>query len=183
MDKLNEIYNINPLLFKNNTDFDKKVGSPIYGEITKVGATNLINYFGKHFNNEAIFYDLGCGIGKFVAHVGILGVKKSVGIEYSKERYKGCCHIKNTYCSGLNNIQFYNKSYLEHDFSDATIIYIDNTCVSKEANKILYDKVPIGCLFLFKSKLRLNTKEHIFFENDLVERTYKQKEICYIIKE
>ena len=185
MGKLDDIYSISPYRnFVNRTYFDeKKVGSPIYGEITQFGANNLINYFREHFNNGAIFYDLGCGIGKLVAHVGTMGIKKSIGIEYSKERYKGCCHIKNTYCSELKNIEFYNKSYFEHDFSDATIIYIDNTCCSKETNKILYDKVPKGCLFLFKSKYKLYPKEEILFEKDLVERTYKQNSIYWLIKE
>ena len=153
MNKLDEIYAVSAYKnFNNKTEFNlNTIGSPIYGEATKQGIMNLLNHFKDYFNSETVFYDLGCGIGKIVTHVGLTNVKKSVGIEYSKERYEGCCYIKNTYCSNQNNIEFYNKSYLEHDFSDATVIYIDNTCCTKEVNKKLYERVPKNCLYIVKS--------------------------------
>jgi hypothetical protein len=188
MDCLNQIYDVSAYnKFSNKTIFTSDIGSAVYGEATKEGIENLLKYFKNHFNKETVFYDLGCGLGKIVAHIGLMNVKKSVGIEYSKERYEGCCYIKDTCCPDYNNIEYYNKSYLDYDFSDATVIYIDNTCCSEKVNKILYDKVPKNCLYIFKSKYKLLNnnlvKEKVQYEENLVNRTYGQNEIAWLVKQ
>ena len=184
MSLLDQIYKVScyDKDFKNKTIFVNNIGSPIYGEITQEGTNSLINYFKEHFNENAIFYDLGCGLGKMVFHIGLLDIKKSVGIEYSKERYNGCKYIQTNYCPTNKNIEFYNKSFLEHDFSDATIIYIDNTCFNETVNMEIYNKIPKGCLFIFK-RIITGVIENVKFEQNLVKRTYNQRQINWLIKE
>ena len=70
----------------------------VYGEITKVGGDGIVNHFKEHFNEDTVFYDLGCGTGKLVAHIGLqYNVKKSCGIELSKERMTCAKLIKYLY--------------------------------------------------------------------------------------
>jgi len=184
MSLLDQIYKVScyDKDFKNKTIFVNNIGSPIYGEITQEGTNSLINYFKEHFNENAIFYDLGCGLGKMVFHIGLLDIKKSVGIEYSKERYNGCKYIQTNYCPTNKNIEFYNKSFLEHDFSDATIIYIDNTCFNEIVNMEIYKKIPKGCLYIYKTRIKC-TIENFKIEPNLVKRTYNQSQIYWLIKE
>jgi len=183
MSLLDKIYGVssNEKCFINKTNFDN-IGSPVYGEITQEGTNSLIKYFKDYFNENTIFYDLGCGLGKMVFHIGLLDIKKSVGIEYSKERYNGCKYIQTNGCPTNKNIEFYNKSFLEHDFSDATILYIDNTCFNEDINLKIYKNIPKGCLFIFKNFIRgITEKKNI--ECNLVKRTYNQSNICWLIKE
>lgn len=183
MSLLDKIYGVSSYDkdYRNKTNFDN-IGSSIYGEITQEGMNSLINYFKEYFNENTIFYDLGCGLGKIVFHIGLLDIKKSVGIEYSKERYNGCKYIQTNYCPTNKNIEFYNKSFLEHDCSDATIIYVDNTCCNDDIDLKIYKNLPKGCLFIYKRHIK-GVIEKVNVEPNLVKRTYNQSQICWIIKE
>tara|TARA_B110000858_G_C17600522_1_gene379907 strand:- start:91 stop:645 length:555 start_codon:yes stop_codon:yes gene_type:complete len=184
MSLLNKIYCISAYDkdYKNKTFFNNNIGSPIYGEITQEGTNSLIKYFKDYFNENTIFYDLGCGLGKMVFHIGLLDIKKSVGIEYSKERYNCCKYIQTNYCPTNKNIEFYNKSFFEHDCSDATILYIDNTCMNETASMKIYKNLSKGCLFIFKRYIK-GVIEKVNVEHNLVKRTYNQSEISWLIKE
>lgn len=122
-----------------------------------------------------------------VLHIGMqYKVKKSIGIEYSNERHQGAIHLQEQYAKDYNNIKFLNKSFFDHDISNATVIYTDNTVFPKELNNRLYEKVPIGCLLLYK---RFFTNDIISIKeqkkntyNSLVERTYRQSKLVYLIK-
>jgi SAM-dependent methyltransferase len=184
MSLLDKIYGLSShyKCFRNKTIFDDNIGSSIYGEITQEGTNSLINYFKEYFNENTVFYDFGCGLGKMVFHIALLDIKKSVGIEYSKERYNGCKYFETIFCPSNKNIEFYNKSFLEHDYSDATIIYVDNTCFNDDINLKIYKNLPKGCLFIFKKNIRdITEKKNI--ERNLVKRTYSQSNIYWIIKE
>lgn len=181
---LKDIYAISPHPYKNLTVFNpQRDGKDTYGEITQKGTNDLVNHFKKYFNKDTIFYDLGSGLGKMVLHIGMqYNVKKSIGIELSKERYEAAIEIKNKYAKEYNNIEFYNKSLFYCDITDATVIYCDNTVFNADQNQKLYSSIPTGCLFLFKRRLQF--KNNIEYEKiyDLVERTYFQTELSWLIK-
>jgi len=184
---IKEIYSTDSRNYKNETNFDrKKVGDPVYGEITKNGTHSLVNHFKKYFNENTVFYDLGSGIGKMVLHIGLqYKVKKSAGIEFSKERHNGAITLKTQYAPHNHSIHFYNTSFLEHDISDATVIYCDNTAMKEEISTSLYNKIPKGCLFLFK-RLFPAVDGTSYFDNylpHLVDRTYGQKDLRWVVKE
>jgi len=183
---LKEIYQVSPYLrFKNLTDFDEgEVGFPIYGEITMKGVDLLVKKFITHFNDETVFFDLGSGLGKMVAHIGLkYKVKKSVGIEYSKERYNGSLHIKEKFFPTENNIIFINDNFMDTDISDATVIYLDNTALPNNLIEKLYDEIPVGCLLLYKKSLRFIPLKLQNKGIDVVERTYNQNDLYWIIKQ
>lgn len=187
-EKIKGIYSLSHVdrRFKNKTDFnDGKIGSPVYGEITRKGVDLLVQFFNEHFNKETVFYDIGSGFSKMVFHIALqYNVKKSVGIEYSKERHEGAMFLKERYVNDVENVEIICGDFSKQDISDATVVYADNTVFSDELTKKLFDMLPIGCLFLFKRQtfaIKNNIKYSV--DNDLVDRTYKQNSLCWLIKE
>jgi len=179
---IKEIYLTKSIHYKNKTPFKVGEGSPVYGEITQNGTNTLVNHFRKHFNKDTVFYDLGSGLGKMVLHIGLqYNVKKSVGIELSKERHKGAVETKEKYVKDNDKIEFHNLSFFKYDMSDATVIYCDNTAIADDIGEEIYKIIPSGCLFLFKRRIvSINDKTSRL--ND-IERTYRQKELLWIVKE
>ena len=181
---LKEIYKVSPYLrFKNLTDFDEgEVGFPIYGEITMKGVDLLVKKFITHFNDETVFFDLGSGLGKMVSHIGLkYKVKKSVGIEYSKERYNGSLHIKEKFFPTENNIIFINDNFMDTDISDATVIYIDNLVMSIPIINKLVNILPKGCLIICRRKPTVFEFKGV--DDDKFLTTYHNTKIFHLIKE
>ena len=151
---LKNIYDISSAakLYRNKTNFIKSlVGSGTYGELTQKGVDAVVSKFKKYFNSETVFYDLGSGLGKMVTHVGVqYGIKKSVGIEYSKERHECALYIKENYLGDYNNIEFICGDFNKVGFSDATVIYMDNTAYPDAISEKIYEGIPSGCLLIYK---------------------------------
>jgi hypothetical protein len=186
MNNLKEIYNTSPYgEFKNGTRFSKEIGSPLYGELTQKGVDMIVKHLQPYFNSKTIFYDLGSGLGKMVLHIGIqYGVKNAIGIEYSKERYQGAISLKENYAKNHKNISFFNTSIQNHNLSDATIIYMDNTVYPDELCLGVYNKVKNGCLMVYKMPFTSNfpqLDDQIKVEKG-TERTYPSKDFIYLIK-
>ncbi len=116
-------------------EFIKSAGSSsTYGEITYEGAQQLIDEF--HLRAKDVFYDLGCGVGKFVVQVYLnTPVKKAVGIELSKTRATnaGLVH-RQLKRDGLikknRKLVFAEKNILDANLSDATAIFVSSLCFS-----------------------------------------------------
>ena len=170
--------------FTNKTKFSKKViGSDIYGEITEKGTDMVVNYFKEYFNPNTIFYDLGSGLSKMVIHIGMkYNVKESIGIEYSKERHQGALFLKENYAKEYDNIKIYCKSFLDHNLSNATVVYIDNTAYPGDITIKIYGKLPKGCLIIYKKKFKNISENQVKVKNG-TERTYSQNDFHWIIKE
>jgi SAM-dependent methyltransferase len=186
MNNLKKIYNLSPFTeYKNKTDFTEEIGSPVYGELTQKGVDMVVKHLQPYFNSKTIFYDLGSGLGKMVLHIGIqYGVKNAIGIEYSKERYQGSISLKENYAKNHKNISFFNTSIQNHNISDATIIYMDNTVYPGELCLEVYDKIKKGCLMVYNVPFGLNFpqfKDQIRVEKG-TERTYPSKDFIYLIK-
>lgn len=138
--------------------------SPVYGEIIFESMAYLLQELAP--TNQDVFYDLGCGLGRFVVQAFLMSdVCKSVGIELSKTRfeqaynvldktraiYKNCFSFDNSLNTILNKqtkkkiknktINFLNEDILEVDFSDATILYIALTLNSDEFKNKLNEKI------------------------------------------
>lgn len=152
---LYSIYSEDSRKHNNRTHFDlSTVGSEGYGETGYNSMENIILRFIDYFNEDTTFYDLGCGTGKIVYHVGIkYNVKKACGIEFSKERCLMANKIKEKYKVDSNNISIINANILDCDISDATVIYIDNTLFPKNINRKIYEMIPDECLVITRAKL------------------------------
>jgi len=130
-DMLAELYSANPYGVINATSFDDVPGgtkSSIYGELSREGAETILSRLNIEglLNNDAKFYDLGSGLGRLVMHACLKYPINAVGIEFSKERYKHstqlCKKLK------LTNATFINDDYFKCNISNATLIFIDDTC-------------------------------------------------------
>ncbi len=150
---IRDIYKIDYTRIFNQTDFDyNTVGSPGYGETGFDSIESIVNELNEHFNENTVFYDIGSGLGKIVYHIGLkYNVKKSCGIEYSKERYQYSLSTKERFNIDANNIIFINKNVLECDISDATVIYTDNTLFPRNINESIYKIIPKGCLVISRN--------------------------------
>lgn len=187
LNNIKEIYKTSPYLeYKNKTNFTKEIGSPIYGELTQKGVDMIVKHLQSYFNSDTVFYDLGSGLGKMVLHIGIqYRIKKSIGIEYSKERHQGAISLHHKYAKEHNNISFFNTTIQNQDVSDATVIYMDNTVYPYELCLEVYNKVKKGCLFIYKKKFPHSFLQHKnqVIVKDGTERTYLQNDYIYFIKE
>ena len=155
---IEKIYSEDSRRLLNMTEFDiVSVGSDGYGETGFSSMERIINYFNNYFNENTVFYDLGCGTGKIVYHVGLAyPVKKACGIEFSKERCTTAIRISEKYSIKSDKISIINKNILDCDISDATVIYIDNTLFPKLINDKIYNMIPDGCLVISRAKISLN---------------------------
>lgn len=180
---LEAIYNVSPYgEYKNNTNFGDN-RNDVYGEVTQIATDGIVSEFRTYFNANTVFYDLGCGLGKMVAHIGLqYNVKKSCGIEFSRERMKGANHIKETYCKDMDNISFIHESFLNHDISDATVAYCDNTMYDNELTKMIIDVLPEGCLFICRREPHGISQEVKLLEKQKFITTYRKTKIHYLIK-
>ena len=167
----------------NRTKFTSEVGSPTYGEITVAGVDIILKTFNDYFNKDTVFYDLGCGMGKMVFHIGIkTNIKKLCGIEYSKERYQACIDIQQQDCSNLNNIHFINESFFDVDISDANIIYIDNTAItSKELLSSIWEMIPKNALVIHQTTFPDQESTILHFDSQIT--TYGKKYLNYFTKD
>ena len=133
-------------VFENRSGFgisaqeDKSIrdsgGAPTYGEITYEGAQKLIEKF--KLTKKDVFYDLGCGVGKFVIQIYLeTPVKKSVGIELSKTRIEKATQAleqlkKDKLLKKGRKLEFKEQNILDAHLKDATAIFISSLCFSDE---------------------------------------------------
>jgi len=152
---LEKLYEFNYNSVYNKTEFDPDVvGSEGYGETGYSSIEELINHYSNYFNKDTVFYDLGSGLGKIVIHVGIkYDVKKSCGIEYSKERYLKSLELLKNF-NHNQNINFINDNILNCDLSDATVIYTDNTLFPTKIDSLIYKLIPKNCLVISRKQFK-----------------------------
>lgn len=95
-----------------------------------------------------IFYDLGCGSGKAVLTAALsFNLTKACGVELLPE----LATLANTqlnkareeaaHRTRLACVQFYTADFLKHDFMEATILFINATCISEENWNALLKKI------------------------------------------
>ena len=147
-----------------------------YGEITEQGIHQCSKFFQKYLPLEKVqvqnrtFYDLGCGVGKFVIGMSFLHPQiRSIGIEVVKERVQEACIALSRVAS--KSIQqrcgFCEGSFLDPKFSytNACYIFISNLCFREDTQRALVEKLgrelPMGAV-LICSKALTNAPENGF---------------------
>jgi len=123
----------------------EKGGDPTYGELTLGGMNTLVEELKLQKND--VFYDLGSGVGKMPVYIYLTTpVKKAVGIELSPTRHAHAIKVKKSLekkgmLDSARALNFLEKSMLDENLSDATIIYMSSTCFSDELMKSITDKL------------------------------------------
>lgn len=171
---LKAFYDLNKQIKKQRVGKDINT---LYGNITYEGGQALLEYFKEYFNEDTVFYDLGCGPGHLPVHVSVeTNAKKCVGIELLKDRYH--IGVKHYHTILDNRAQLINGDMFMHDWSDATIIYIDNTVMTFDLMEKFWNKVPKGCLVIMcKPYKPANTKYCMD-----IKRSYVNSKGYYAIK-
>ncbi len=101
-----------------------------YGEIEFLSFIALLSLV--HPNSDTIFYDLGSGIGKAViACAMVFNVNRSCGIELLNPLHDAALkqlqqlQCQSNYQEVAKKIHFIHADFLQTDFSDATLIFIN----------------------------------------------------------
>jgi len=121
----------------------EKGGAPTYGEIIYPSMDKVLKKL--KVNAQDVFYDLGCGVGKFVLYTHMATrAKKSVGIELSESRYQGAQEAKKRAQAARllhsnRQVSFLHEDITQADLSDATIIFMCSTCFSPSLMEKLTD--------------------------------------------
>ena len=152
MSQLDKIYDTKNKSKLQNAEAAPETVFPLYGEITRSGVETILDRFPEYFSNpEGVFYDLGSGFGKMVAHVALVShLKRVVGVEYYPERHQAAIEM----ASGINfpNAQpeFVQGDIFELEYPDATVVYVDNTCTGFEKifSEEVVPRLPSGCLIV-----------------------------------
>lgn len=140
-------------------DFITKAGgAPTYGEITYEGADQILKLF--KLTEKDVFYDLGCGVGKFVVQAYLTTpVKKAGGIELSKTRIDSAKKIaqelkKQSKIEKNRKLEFKENDILKANLKDATALFVSSLCFSDELIEKLTNK-----LAALKKGLRVATSK------------------------
>ena len=103
-----------------------------YGEIDFISFIALLSL--AHPNNNTVFYDLGSGTGKAVlACAMVFNVKKCCGIELFTPLHAAALKQQQRlqllpyYQEKAKTIHWVNADFLNTDFSDATLIFLNST--------------------------------------------------------
>jgi hypothetical protein len=134
--------------------------APTYGEMTFEGTEKLTNYLKP--KETDVFVDAGSGVGKVVVQFFFsTPIKKSIGIELSKERFNNAMKVydilqKNKDIPKDRAIEFYNQDILDADLKDVTLFFMCSTCFSCELMQKITEK-----LAQLKPGLRVITLKHL----------------------
>lgn len=104
----------------------------VYGEIEFESFVALLSL--THPNQNTVFYDLGSGVGKAVLTCAmVFDVKKSCGIELFEPLHHAALEQKkrlqqlDSYAQKSNIISLVQDNFLNVDFADATLVFINST--------------------------------------------------------
>jgi SAM-dependent methyltransferase len=163
-------------------------GAPTYGEMTLEGVDKLIAYLKP--TKQDVFVDAGSGVGKLVVQFFFdTEVKKSIGVELSKERFDKALQIKEALKKDKalprgRSLEFYHADILDAIPPDTTLFFMCSTCFSHDLMKKITER-----LSKLKPSLRVVTlkqlpKNEDFMLQDTLElpMTWSPSTSVYIYK-
>lgn len=146
-----------------------------YGEIDFLGFIALLSLTRPHENT--IFYDLGSGVGKaVVATAMVFKIRKAFGIELFAPLHQAALHQKKQlqqipfYQEKAANIFFIQNDFLNVNFYDATLIFINATAFLGDVWETLQQrlaKTHTGTIVITTSKT-LNSSNFLLLHSTYV---------------
>lgn len=143
----------------------------IYGEIEFLPFIALLSLVKP--NQDTVFYDLGCGVGKAVlACAMVYPIKKSVGVELLPPLHQ--CAIKqnqslasfSAYADKSQKIDFILGDFLESDLEEATLIFVNASTITMPTWKKLEDKLDkLSALQTIITTSKTLVSEHFIIRN------------------
>mgnify|MGYP006427492525 CR=1 FL=1 len=118
-----------------------------YGEIKFDAIFEIIKNI--NFEEDDVFLDLGCGIGRFCLEIFLTTkIKKVIGVELERNRFNIAQETKNKlqkYLSKKNKstreLLFYNENINNFDINQANVIYLCSLCFPQKLIQIITNKL------------------------------------------
>ena len=110
-----------------------------YGEMIEESVEQLLGWI--ELDEQDVFYDLGCGLGRFMAHVYLrTSVRAVYGVEIAESRVRQAKRMLNALKSDPllydgRTIELQKGDISEVCCSDATVVYMCSTCYPAELIK------------------------------------------------
>lgn len=139
---LNEIStSANSSAFGNTQEITPNVDST-YGEIMEAGVSLILSKL--DINEHDVFFDLGSGTGRVVLQFFLEKNIKSVGIEFIEKRYRMAEESLRQLNEKINasKVHFINADFFTVKWSDATIVFLCNTCFTEEIMDKIMSRLP-----------------------------------------
>jgi SAM-dependent methyltransferase len=125
-----------------SNDVLPKTVDATYGELLPESLHNIL--LNMKLGPRDVFYDLGCGTGRICLQVYMETGARCTGIEFVKKRYDiAQCSLalyKNTY-KKTRKVKFVLGDFFKYDWSDATCIFMCNTCFNEAITKRILKKL------------------------------------------
>ena len=128
-------YNVFRISKEDKSTFLKNNYNHTYGALTRSGVNQLLQYIPK-LSTHGTFYDMGCGNGELILHmINSNKFKNYVGIELSQERIDDFVRRTKQLKKCQASIHPICKDVLQHNYNDASVIYISNLCFPDHLNR------------------------------------------------
>jgi hypothetical protein len=167
---------------KDNNLFREKNYNSTFGFLKNNGFNQIIKMSKKFFGDlsDKTFVDLGSGDGRIVIWASKY-FKKSIGIELSETRHNEAINIKSK-IKNSENITFYNKDLLNHNYSDFDVIFISSLLFPEHLiDKIsLKIKNEVNSNTLVFSSRQLNIDED--YENISINQSWSDNSSLFLYK-
>lgn len=113
-----------------------------YRTISDEGIDAFVRDIG--ITKDDVFYDLGSGVGNVCDRVfKTTYVRKCVGIEYDNDRYNYSVPLNRRTSS--REVRFIQGNFMDQDWSDATILFMDSIMFSEDTLKEIEIKARQSC--------------------------------------
>ena len=145
---------------KDNNLFREKNYNSTFGFLKNNGFNQIIKMSKKFFGDlsDKTFVDLGSGDGRIVIWASKY-FKKSIGIELSETRHNEAINIKSK-IKNSENITFYNKDLLNHNYSDFDVIFISSLLFPEH----LIDKIKQNLIVQSLLYIQMKTTLRMFYK-------------------
>ena len=136
-----------------NEIWDKKEGrgvwskdpndvNKLYGEITEMGAIDIIDLFKP--TKDDVIIDIGSGVGRLCAHLAVETDATVIGVELSEIRHREAVRMFGEY--GLDNLRFIHGKYpISSIKKKPTMVIIHGCGFTRENAETIWESLPKGC--------------------------------------
>ena len=114
-----------------------------YGELARTAVDDLAKALGLDETPTPVFYDLGSGAGKVVAHMALAGyAAKAVGVEVNDGRHVAALALRAAALASKGaDVDLRNEDMFDVDLAEATTLYVNQACFPAEVRDRLHAKI------------------------------------------
>ena len=169
---------LNSKLFILPPDEIKSIGcnNLTYGSLTTKGLKTTANTIMKYYTGDIYGFDLGCGDGELIYHLGrmIIGSK-----------WEGCEISEHRVNSQIRDVCIWHGDMLEENFRIYNLLHADNLCLDDDIAEKLEKKILTEFKGIYityrKPEYQQFLKKAIYLETVMTETTWTNHPIHYYL--